>query len=138
MSNRFEGRFAAVTGAASGLGAETARQLAAAGAKVACLDVNFEGAQRTAQAIGGLAVRCDVTSSDGAEQAVKLASDTHGPPRILVNCAGVAPAKRMVGRDGPMPLADFEKAHAIMRVPTTALDLGKTVKIRRRRRQLHK
>ena len=108
-----KGHAAIVTGGASGLGAETAAQLAAAGCKVACLDINVEGAQATAQKIGGIAVRCDVTSSDSAVAALKEARDKHGPARILINCAGVGPAKRMVGRDGPMPLADFEKVIAI-------------------------
>ena len=103
-----KGHAAIVTGAASGLGAETAAHLAKAGAKVACLDINLDGAKAIADKIGGIAVRCDVTSSDGADAALKEARDKHGPARILVNCAGVGPAKRMVGRDGPMPLAEFE------------------------------
>ena len=57
-----KGHAAIVTGAASGLGAETAAQLAEAGAKVACLDVNLDGAKETAAKIGGIAIRCDVTS----------------------------------------------------------------------------
>jgi NAD(P)-dependent dehydrogenase (short-subunit alcohol dehydrogenase family) len=113
-----KGHAAIVTGAASGLGAEIAAQLAKAGAKVACLDVNMDGARETASKIGGLAVRCDVTSSDEAVAALKAASDKHGPARILVNCAGIGPAKRIVGRDGPMPLADYERVIAINLVGT--------------------
>jgi NAD(P)-dependent dehydrogenase (short-subunit alcohol dehydrogenase family) len=108
-----KGHAAIVTGAASGLGAETAVQLAQAGVKVACLDTNLDGAKEVAGKIGGIAIRCDVTSSDNAVAALKEARDKHGPARILVNCAGIGPAKRMVGRDGPMPLADFEKVIAI-------------------------
>jgi NAD(P)-dependent dehydrogenase (short-subunit alcohol dehydrogenase family) len=108
-----KGHAAIVTGAASGLGAETAAQLAQAGVKVACLDINLDGAAETARKIGGIAIRCDVTSSDSAEAALKEARDKHGPARILINCAGIGPAKRMVGRDGPMPLAEFEKVIAI-------------------------
>jgi len=108
-----KGHAAIVTGAASGLGAATATALAEAGAKVACLDLNLDGAKATAAKIGGIAVACDVTSSDSAEAAVKDAADNHGPARILVNCAGIGPAQRMVGRDGPMPLANFEKVIAI-------------------------
>jgi NAD(P)-dependent dehydrogenase (short-subunit alcohol dehydrogenase family) len=103
-----KGHAAIVTGAASGLGAETAAHLAKAGAKVACFDINIDGAREVASRIGGIAVHCDVTSATGAEAALKEARDKHGAARILVNCAGVGPAKRMVGRDGPMPLSDFE------------------------------
>jgi NAD(P)-dependent dehydrogenase (short-subunit alcohol dehydrogenase family) len=108
-----KGHAAIVTGAASGLGAETAAALAETGAKVACLDLNLDGAKATAAKTGGIAISCDVTSSASAEAALKEATEKHGPARILVNCAGIGPARRMVGRDGPMPLADFEKVIAI-------------------------
>ena len=108
-----KGHAALVTGAASGLGAETAAQLAKAGARVAVLDVNMEGAREIAGKIGGLAVHCDVTSAEGAAAAIAQARGKHGPARILVNCAGIGPAKRIVGRDGPMPLPDFERVIAI-------------------------
>lgn len=103
------GHAAIVTGAASGMGAETARALAAAGAKVCVMDVNEEALNEVAGEIGGLAVQCDVTSADSAEAAVAKAKSAHGAARVLVNCAGIAPAKRIVGRDGPMPLEDFTK-----------------------------
>jgi NAD(P)-dependent dehydrogenase (short-subunit alcohol dehydrogenase family) len=104
-----KGHAAIVTGGGSGLGAATAAALAAAGAKVALLDVNLDGAKSIAAKIGGLAVRCDVTDSDGAAAAVKEARDKHGVARILINCAGIGTPRRIVGRDGPMPLAEFEK-----------------------------
>jgi NAD(P)-dependent dehydrogenase (short-subunit alcohol dehydrogenase family) len=113
-----KGHAAVVTGAASGLGAETAAALARAGAKVALLDVNLDGARAAAANIGGLAVRCDVTSADDASAALQAARQAHGPARILVNCAGVGPARRIVGRDGPMPLSDFERVIAINLVGT--------------------
>jgi NAD(P)-dependent dehydrogenase (short-subunit alcohol dehydrogenase family) len=100
---------AIVTGGASGLGAATARALAAAGAKVAVLDMNDKAAAAVATEIGGLAAACDVASADEVKEALKTASSAHGPARILVNCAGIGPAKRIVGRDGPMPLAEFER-----------------------------
>jgi len=103
------GHAAIVTGAASGMGAETARALAAAGAKVCVMDVNEEALNEVAGEIGGLAVQCDVTSAESAEAAVAKAKSAHGAARVLVNCAGIAPAKRIVGRDGPMPLDDFTK-----------------------------
>jgi NAD(P)-dependent dehydrogenase (short-subunit alcohol dehydrogenase family) len=100
---------AIVTGGASGLGAASARALAAAGAKVAVADINEKAAAEMAKEIGGVAVACDVSDSASAEAAIKKASDAHGTARVLVNCAGIGPAKRIVGRDGPMPLADFER-----------------------------
>jgi NAD(P)-dependent dehydrogenase (short-subunit alcohol dehydrogenase family) len=104
-----KGHCAIVTGGASGLGAATARALAASGAKVAIFDVNEKAATEVAIDINGIAVTCDVADSASAEAAIKKASAAHGPPRILINCAGVGPAKRIVGRDGPMPLADYER-----------------------------
>jgi NAD(P)-dependent dehydrogenase (short-subunit alcohol dehydrogenase family) len=113
-----KGHAAIVTGAASGLGAATAIALARAGATVALLDVNADGAREQAGKIGGIAIRCDVTSSDDAAAALAEARGKHGPARILVNCAGVGPARRMVGRDGPMPLAEFERVIAINLIGT--------------------
>jgi NAD(P)-dependent dehydrogenase (short-subunit alcohol dehydrogenase family) len=104
-----KGHAAIVTGGASGLGGATASALAKAGAKVAILDVNLDAAKAHAEKIGGIAVRCDVASSESAVAAVKEATDKQGVARILINCAGIAPPKRIVGRDGPLPLADFEK-----------------------------
>jgi NAD(P)-dependent dehydrogenase (short-subunit alcohol dehydrogenase family) len=113
-----KGHAAVVTGGASGLGAATAEELARAGAKVACLDVNLDGARAVAERIGGCAVRCDVTDGGQAAAALAQARDQHGAARILINCAGVGPAKRIVGRDGPMPLADFERVIAINLIGT--------------------
>lgn len=103
------GKGVLVTGGGSGLGAATARALAARGAKVALLDVNADGAKAVAGEIGGLALSCDVSDAASAEAAVAAAGEAHGAPVVLVNCAGIAPAKRIVGRDGPMDLADFRK-----------------------------
>src|ERR1700674_4065745 len=108
-----KGHAALVSGGGSGLGAATATQLASAGAKGAVLDVNLDAAQSVAKRIGGIAIRCDVTSADGAAAAIKEARDKHGAARILVNCAGIGVAKRILGRDGPMPLADFERVIAV-------------------------
>jgi NAD(P)-dependent dehydrogenase (short-subunit alcohol dehydrogenase family) len=100
---------AIVTGGASGLGAATARKLAAQGAKVAVCDLNTKLAESVAAEIGGIAVTCDVADAASAEAAIAAASKAHGPARVLVNCAGIAIAKRVIGRDGPMPLPDFDK-----------------------------
>jgi NAD(P)-dependent dehydrogenase (short-subunit alcohol dehydrogenase family) len=112
------GQAALVTGAASGLGAVTARHLTQAGAKVALLDVNVEAAGALAKEIGAIAISCDVTDAEGAEAAVASARQQHGPASILVNCAGIGPAKRIVGREGPMPLADFERVIRINLIGT--------------------
>jgi NAD(P)-dependent dehydrogenase (short-subunit alcohol dehydrogenase family) len=104
-----KGQAAIVTGGASGLGAATARTLAAAGAKVAVVDVNQKAAAEVAIDINGIAIACDVADSAGAEAAIKKAAADHGPARILVNCAGIGTAKRIVGKEGPMPLADYER-----------------------------
>ena len=113
-----KGHSAIVTGGASGLGAATARALAASGAKVAVFDINEKAAAEVATDINGIAIKCDVADSASAEVAVKKAAADHGPARILVNCAGVGPAKRIVGRDGPMPLADYERVIKINLIGT--------------------
>ena len=99
---------AVVTGAASGLGAETARFLAEAGAKVAMIDIHQPAVEALAAEIGALALPCDVADDQAAETAIASARDAHGPARILVNCVGLAKPQRIVDKDGkPMPLADF-------------------------------
>ncbi len=103
------GQAAVVTGGGSGLGAATAIRLTEAGARVAVLDVNMGAAQAVAAETGGLAIACDVSDPDSAAAALAKASAAHGPARILVNCAGIGTAKRILGRDGPMPLGDFER-----------------------------
>lgn len=102
-----KGHAAIVTGAGSGLGEATARALAEAGARVAVFDVDEDGAAAVAADIGGIAVSCDVSDSDSAERAFATAREAHGPARIAVNCAGIAPAARIVGRNGPLPLEKF-------------------------------
>ena len=100
---------AIVTGGASGLGAATARKLASLGARVAVCDLNAKLAESVAAEIKGTAVVCDVADAASAEAAVAAAAKAHGPARVLINCAGIGVAKRVVGKDGPMPLGDFEK-----------------------------
>jgi NAD(P)-dependent dehydrogenase (short-subunit alcohol dehydrogenase family) len=113
-----KGQAAIVTGGGSGLGAATAAMLAAAGAKVALLDVNMDAANAHAAKIGGIAVKCDVSDADSAAAAVKEANVKNGVARILLNCAGVGTPKRIVGRDGPMPLGDYEKVIKINLIAT--------------------
>ncbi|HEU5019886.1 MAG TPA: SDR family NAD(P)-dependent oxidoreductase [Pseudolabrys sp.] len=113
-----KGQAAMVTGGASGLGAACARTLAAAGARVTILDVNDKAAAEVATDVNGIAIHCDVADAASAEAALKKAAADHGPARILINCAGVGPAKRIVGRDGPMPLADYERVIRINLIGT--------------------
>ncbi len=100
---------AIVTGGASGLGEGAARALAAAGAKVAIFDLNEERGRQIAEELGGIFVRCDVSSADSAEAAFAAAREVHGACGIAVNCAGIAPAGKIVGKEGPMPLENFNK-----------------------------
>jgi NAD(P)-dependent dehydrogenase (short-subunit alcohol dehydrogenase family) len=103
------GKSAIVTGGGSGRGAETARLRAARGANVTVLDRNVEAGAAVAAEIGGLFVACDIADEDTAKAALSLSAERYGPPSVLVNCAGIGGASRIVGRDGPMALADFER-----------------------------
>jgi NAD(P)-dependent dehydrogenase (short-subunit alcohol dehydrogenase family) len=103
------GHAAVVSGGASGLGAATARRLAALGAKVGILDRDAARAEAVAAEVGGVAAPCDVADPDGVTTALENVSKKLGVARIVVNCAGVGTPRRMIGRDGPMPLADFER-----------------------------
>ena len=100
---------AIVTGGGSGLGEASAIRLAKAGAKVAIIDMNADAAAQVAARIGGLALPGDVTDEATMIAALEQAQAAHGPCRALVNCAGIGVAKRVVGRDGPMPLAEFTR-----------------------------
>lgn len=101
---------AIVTGGASGLGAATARMLAAAGAKVTLLDMNEEAGQALASEIGGLFCKTNVTDEASVDAALDAAAAAHGPARILVNCAGIAPAIKTVGRENVAhPLDAYRK-----------------------------
>ena len=95
-----QGQAALVTGAASGLGEATARELARLGAKVAVLDVNMALAEKVAAEINGIACQCDITNADSVTAAIEKAAAAHGPARILMNVAGIGGAKRVVQKDG--------------------------------------
>ena len=96
---QIDGIAAVVTGAASGLGEATARELARRGAKVAVFDRDQEKGERVAAEIGGIFCEVDVTSDVAVAAAFEKARAAHGQERVLVNCAGVAPAAKTVGRD---------------------------------------
>ena len=113
-----EGHSAVVTGGGSGMGAETARRLAAAGSQVAVLDRDDEAAGAVAAEIGGLGLACDVADAAGVENAIARAREAHGPARICVNCAGIATAQRIVGRSGPAPLDGFRRVVEVNLVGT--------------------
>jgi NAD(P)-dependent dehydrogenase (short-subunit alcohol dehydrogenase family) len=104
-----KGHAAIVTGGGSGLGAETARHLAKAGAKVAVIDLAADAAKKVAAEFGGLGLGADVGDAAALEAAFAEAKKVHGAARVAVCCAGIAPAQRIVGREGPMKLADFER-----------------------------
>ncbi|MGO4279329.1 3-hydroxyacyl-CoA dehydrogenase [Cupriavidus sp. RAF20_2] len=97
-----------VTGGASGLGAGTARMLAQAGGKVVIADLNEAAGTALAEELGGQFVKCDVASEVDGQAAVDAALKL-GRLAGLVNCAGIAVAAKTVGKDGPHPLASFEK-----------------------------
>ncbi len=128
-----QGQAAIVTGGASGLGAQTARELARRGAKVAVFDRNAEGAKAVAAEIGGIGVGCDITSSDSVSAALQAAREAHGVARILMNIAGIGTAKRLIGKDGtPMPLEDFRRVIEVNLVGTfnvTRLAVAEIVKL---------
>jgi NAD(P)-dependent dehydrogenase (short-subunit alcohol dehydrogenase family) len=106
-----------ITGGASGLGAASARMITAAGGKVVLADVQVEAGTALAAELGGQFVKCDVTSEvDGL--AVVAAAVALGTLRGLINCAGVAPAIKTVGKDGPHPLDAFQRAVNINLVGT--------------------
>ena len=98
---------AVVTGAASGLGEATARELSRRGAKVAVFDRDVERGEQVAGEIGGVFCEVDVTSDDKVKAAFKKARRAHGQERVLVNCAGVANAAKTVARDKESKAAKF-------------------------------
>jgi NAD(P)-dependent dehydrogenase (short-subunit alcohol dehydrogenase family) len=105
---------ALVAGGASGLGAATARELAAAGARVTVADLNEEQGAAVAAEVGGAFVRCDVTD----EESVQAAVDAAGAPRVAVNCAGIGWAQRTASRRGVHPLDPFRRVIEVNLVGT--------------------
>jgi len=107
---QIEGVGAVVTGGASGLGRATAEMLAAAGAKVTIFDLNDEAGRAQASAIGGHFVSVNVADDASVSAGFAAAEEAHGVTRILVNCAGIAPAVKTVGKENaPHPLETFAK-----------------------------
>ena len=108
---RLKDTIAVVTGGGSGMGAASAEQLRARGVRVVVWD-------KQVQAVSEVAKVCDVSSSSSVEQALKETIAQVGIPRIVINCAGIAPAQRMVGREGAMPLEAFQHAVSVNLVGT--------------------
>jgi NAD(P)-dependent dehydrogenase (short-subunit alcohol dehydrogenase family) len=107
---QIDGLAAIVTGGASGLGGATAERLARAGARVTIFDLNEQLGEFHAGTIGGRFVKLDVTDEDAVTAAIAAAEAVYGKARILVNCAGIGPPAKVIGRDGnAVPLKDFAK-----------------------------
>ena len=115
---------AIVTGGASGLGEATARRLAGDGARVAIFDRNGPRGSAVAAAIGGLYCEADVTEEASVDEALDAARKSHGQERVLVNCAGIAMARKTAARNRktgaiePHPLADFSRVIAVNLIGT--------------------
>ena len=116
---KIAGKVFVVTGGASGLGAATARMLVTRGATVVLADIGANGEQ-AASALGERArfVRTDVTQEVDGQRAISAATDYFGGLNGLVNCAGVAPSERIVGRNGPHSLESFTRAVSVNLVGT--------------------
>ena len=109
-----------VTGAASGLGAATARRLVADGAKVTLFDRHADGVARMAQQLGAstLGIAGDVTSEADVAGAIRQGQEKLGPLHGAVNCAGIALGSRVLSKTGPHPLDDFVRVLQVNLVGT--------------------
>ncbi len=109
-----------VTGAASGLGAATARMIVAGGGRAVMADMNDEAGAAMERELGdnALFIRCDITHEEDGEAVIRAALDSFGRIDGLVNCAGVAPAEKVVGREGPHRLESFAKVVSINLIGT--------------------
>lgn len=112
-----QGKVFIVTGGASGLGEGTAEMLAQAGAKVVIADMQVEKGEEVARRLGGAFVKCDV-SNEADGQAVVAKAQSMGKLMGLVNCAGIAPAEKTVGKTGPHSLAVYTKVIMVNLVGT--------------------
>lgn len=117
---RIEGRVFLVTGAGSGLGAAVSRMLTGEGARVVGVDINAAAGAAIAAELGDAFrfQKADVSSEEDGKAAVKLALDAFGHVHGLVNCAGVAPGEKVVGRDGPHRLDSFVRGITVNLVGT--------------------
>ena len=107
-----------VTGGASGLGAAAAQMAAAAGAKVMIADLNADAGEKLAAELGGKFVKCDVSSELEAQAAVDAAVAAYGAVHGLINCAGIGPAEKTTGKNGPHKLSTFTKVITVNLIGT--------------------
>ena len=107
-----------ITGGGSGLGAATARAMAAKGAKIGVLDQSKENAEKVAAEVNGVALHADVTDEEQVKAALAKAESSHGIARVLMNCAGIGGSQRIVGRDGVYPLAKFVRVVTVNLIGT--------------------
>jgi len=115
---------AVISGGASGLGHATAARLVAGGGQVALLDVQDEAGRKAAAALGPVASyhRCDVTSESAVDSAVQAAAARMGGLNVAVSCAGVATPGKLLGKDGPLAVAAFQRVMDINVLGTFLLD----------------
>ncbi|PRX10830.1 UNVERIFIED_ORG: NAD(P)-dependent dehydrogenase (short-subunit alcohol dehydrogenase family) [Martelella mediterranea] len=106
---QIEGMVALITGAGSGLGAATARRLAEGGAHIVAVDLSEEAAQAIAAETGGLGFAADVADAARIEAIVAETGEKIGVPRIVVSCAGIGTASRILPRDGALTVDIFER-----------------------------
>jgi NAD(P)-dependent dehydrogenase (short-subunit alcohol dehydrogenase family) len=107
-----------ITGAGSGMGEATATMLAQSGAKIALLDIAVERIENIARKLGGLAVSADVSNSENGVEAIQKVVARFGKITGCVNCAGIATASRIVGRNGPHDLNNFARTIQINLIGT--------------------
>jgi NAD(P)-dependent dehydrogenase (short-subunit alcohol dehydrogenase family) len=116
---QLQGRTFLVTGGSSGLGAACATEFSRAGANIVICDVSERGSELARELGSGVRfARTDVTDSEQVQSAVNLAAQEFGGLHGAINCAGVATAERVIGRDGPLPLERFSKVIAVNLIGT--------------------
>jgi NAD(P)-dependent dehydrogenase (short-subunit alcohol dehydrogenase family) len=120
---------AAITGGASGLGYAVAELLTTHGGRVTLLDIQDVPGQKAAQALGAAAwfKRCDVSSESGVDAAMSAAAAAMGGLNVVVNCAGIATAGRILGRNGPIPVEQFTRTLQVNLVGTFMCDRAAAV-----------
>jgi NAD(P)-dependent dehydrogenase (short-subunit alcohol dehydrogenase family) len=119
---RIEDTAAVVTGGASGLGWAVAERIVARGGRAVILDVQEEAGHAAALKIGATFVKCDVSAEAQVDEAMARARQTMGRINLLVNCAGIVGAGKLLGRDGPMAGAFFEKVVRVNLIGTFLCD----------------